>query len=130
VGIAQPLNQLTMKGIQRLWSPTEQQTFNHLKGCLITAPILAYPNTAQEYILDIDASDHNVCAVQSQVQDGREVVVAHYSKAISAAEENYCTTRKELLAVIEVVKHFRLYLYSRWFQLQTNHAFRAGCTVA
>jgi len=31
--------------------------------------------------LDSDASNHNVGAVLSQVQDGREVVVAYYSKA-------------------------------------------------
>jgi len=52
------------------------------------APILAYPNQAKEYILDIDANDHNVGVVLSQVRDGREVVVAYYSKAMSAPKKN------------------------------------------
>ena len=72
--------------------------------------------------MDTDASNHNVGAVLSQVQDGREVVVAYYSKALSAPEKNYCTTRRELLAVVKAVKHFRPYLYGRTFRLRTDHA--------
>jgi len=55
------------------------------------------------------------------VQEGREVVVAYYSKSLSPAERNYCTTRKELLAVIKSVKHFRPYLYGMRFRLRTDH---------
>jgi len=62
------------------------------------APILAYLDPVKKYILDTDACDHNVETVLSQVQDGHEVVVAYYSKAMSAPENNYCITRKELLA--------------------------------
>jgi len=56
------------------------------------------------------------------VQEGREVVVACYSKLLSSTERNCCTTRKELLAVIKSVKHFRPYLYGRSFRLRTDHA--------
>jgi len=63
-----------------------------------------------------------VGAVLSQVQDGREVVVAYYSKALLAPEKNYCTTRRELLAVVKAVKHFRPYLYRHTFRLRTDHA--------
>jgi len=72
---------------------------------------LAYPHPNLEYILDMDASAQNVGAVLSQVQEGREVVVAYYSKSLSPTEQNYCTTHKELLAVTKSVKHFRPYLY-------------------
>jgi len=88
----------------------------------VEAPILARPNPIKDYILDTDASYYNVGAVLSQVQDGREVVVAYYSKAMSAPEKNYCTTRRELLAVVKAVKHFRPYLYGRSFRLRTVHA--------
>jgi len=120
--IVQPLNRLTANDVPWQWYPVKQQAFDRLKGCLLKAPILAYPDLTQEYILFTDASDHNVSAVQSQVQEGREVVVAYYSKSLSAAEKNYCTTRKELLAVIKAVKHFRPYLYGRMFWLRTDHA--------
>jgi len=55
-----------------------------------------------------------VGAVLTQVQDGREVVVAYYSKAMLVPEKNYCTIRKELLAVVKAVKHFRPYLYGEF----------------
>jgi len=86
------------------------------------APILAYPDPTREYILDTDASNHSVGAVLSQVQGGSEVVVVYYSKTLAAAEKNYCTTRKELLAVVKAIKHFRPYLYGRTFRLRTDHA--------
>jgi len=104
------------------WTPVKQRTFDCLKGRLLEAPILAYPDPALEYILDTDASDQNVGAVLSQVQEGREVVVAYYSKSLSPTERNYCTIRKELLAVIKSLKHFRPYLYGRRFRLLKDHA--------
>jgi len=121
-GIAQLLNRLTAEGVRWPWTQAEQKAFDHLKDRLVEAPILAYPDLAKEYILDTAASNHNVGAVLSQVQDSREVVVAYYSKALSAPEKNYCTTRKELLAVVKAVKHFRPYLYGRSFRLRTDHA--------
>jgi len=51
-----------------------------------------------------------------------KVVVAYYSKSLSPTEQHYCTTRKELLAVIESVKHFQPHLYARPFRLRTDHA--------
>jgi len=120
--VAQPLNRLTAKGVRWQWTQEEQQAFDHLKQRLMEAPILAYPDLAKEYILDTDASDHSVGAVLSQVQGGSKVVVAYYSKTLAAAEKNYCTTRKELLAVVKAVKHFWPYLYGRTFRLRTDHA--------
>jgi len=120
--IAQPLNRLTAKGVTWQWTPVEQQAFDRLKGCLLTTPILAYPDPTLEYIFDTDASDQNVGAVLPQVQEGQEVVVAYYSKSLSPTARNYCTIRKELLAVIKSVKHFRPYLYGRKFRLRTDHA--------
>jgi len=67
----------------------------------VEAPILAYPDPAKEYIPDTDASDRNVGAVLSQVQNGHEVVVVYFSKAMSTPEKNCCMTRKELLPVVK-----------------------------
>jgi len=110
-------------GVTWQWPSVKQQAFDGLKDCLLAAPVLACPDPALEYILDADASDQNIGAVLSQVQEGREVVaVAYYSKSLSATERNYCSTQKELLAVIKLAKHFRPYLYGRKFRLCTDHA--------
>ena len=60
-----------------------------------------------------------VGAVLSQKYGEKERVVAYYSKNL--AERNYCTARRELLAVVKAVKHFRPYLYGQKFQMRTDH---------
>jgi len=36
--------------------------------------------------------------------------IAFYSKIMSVTQRNYCPTRRELLAVISAMQHFRHYL--------------------
>jgi len=69
-GVAQSLNRLTTNGVTWQWTSVQQRVFGCLKGRLLEAPILAYPDPALEYILDTDTSDQNVGAVLSQVQEG------------------------------------------------------------
>ena len=54
--------------------------------------------------------------------EGEECVVAYYSKTFSPPQRNYCVTRRELLAVVMAVNHFRPYLYGQEFRLRTDHA--------
>jgi len=70
--------------------------------------------------LDTDASNHGIGAVLSQVQEGKEKVIAYYSKVFSKTERNYCVILKELLAVIDLTKFFH-YLYRRKFVIRTDH---------
>ena len=96
--------------------------FTELKRGLMEAPILGYPDPTKSYVLDTDASAVGVGAVPSQVQQGHERVIAYYSKTLADAERNYCVTRREPLAIVKAVKHFRPYLYGRSFKLRTDHA--------
>ena len=59
----------------------------------------------------------------SQIQDGEKRVIGYYSKTLTPPERTYCVTRRELLAVVKGVKHFRPYLYGQEFNLRTDHAF-------
>lgn len=92
-----------------------------MKDCLTNAPILGYPELTQEFILDTDASAFCIGAVLSQVKDNKEQVVAYFSKSLSKPERNYCVTRRELLAVVEGIKHFHHYLYGQHFSVRTDH---------
>lgn len=72
--------------------------------------------------MDTDASAVGIGAMLSQVQsNGQEQVVACNSLLLSKAEQRYCTTRWELLAMVLFVKHFRMYLLGRQFLLCTDH---------
>ena len=119
--IAYPLNRLTDKKSEFRWTEQCQEAFDQLKGLLTRAPILAHPNDDGQFLLDTDASGVGIGGVLSQVQDGKERVVAYSSKSLNTAERNYCVTRKELWAVVYHVKHFRCYLYGRHFTIRTDH---------
>ncbi|KAJ8333546.1 hypothetical protein SKAU_G00415540 [Synaphobranchus kaupii] len=58
----------------------------------------------------------------AHVQGGEERVLAYGSRRLSATEQNYCTTRRELLAAVEFTSHFRQYLLGRSFTIRTDHS--------
>ena len=120
--IAAPLNALTKKNHGFCWSEEAEISFKTLKQVLSTPPILAMPCDSGDFILDTDASDRAIGAVLSQRQDGVERVVAYASRALDRREQNYCVTRKELLAIVHFMKYFRQYLLGREFKVRTDHA--------
>ena len=120
--IARPLHELTRKGVAFEWTHRQQEAFEHLKHCLISAPVLATPKDHGMYVLDSDASNEALGLVLQQEQDGVLKVIAYASRALLAAERSYCTTRKEMLAVIYGLKHFRQFLLGRHFVCRTDHA--------
>ena len=120
--IAKPLHRLTEKTATFSWSEHCQHAFDELRRLLTSALILAFPDTAKHFTLDTDASGSGIGAVLSQTQeDGKERVVAYASRMLSKPECRYCTTRRELLAVVAFTKHFRPYLLGRKFTVQTDH---------
>ena len=88
---------------------------------MVTAPVLACPRAEDLFILDTDASDFAIGAVLSQFQDGKERPVSFASKVVNSAQRAYCTTWKELLAVVVFTRHFRHYLLGRVFVIRTDH---------
>ena len=120
--MAQPLTNLTKKNVQFTWSEECETAFKRLKESLISAPILTYPSSEGIFVLDTDASAHMVGAVLSQKQDGEERVIAYGSRTLNSAQKQYCTTKRELLAVVTFVQHFKNYLIGRRFLLRTDHA--------
>jgi len=121
--IAGPLLELTKKGMTFQWSASCERAFEALKAALIEAPVLAYPDNEKPYILDTDASGYAMGGVLSQTQDdGAEKPVAYASYAFDKGQKNYCTTNRELLAVVKMVKCFKQYLQgSRQFLVRSDH---------
>ena len=119
--IAKPLTKLTEKNVEFEWGDEQQQAWEILKQKLVESPILAYPDPECEFILDTDASGYGIGAVLSQVQGGKERVVAYGSRTLTKAERSYCVTRRELLAVVFFIKYFQHYLYGKHFKVRTDH---------
>ena len=119
--IAKPLSTLTNKGVTFSWNEKCQQSFETLKNALTGSEIMAYPLSDGLFILDTDACDTVIGAVLSQVQDGRERVIAYASRTLNKAERNYCITDREFLAVKHSVEYFRHYLLGRHFLVRSDH---------
>ncbi len=120
---AKPLLQLTRKDVMFKWGPAHDEAFQSLKDALCSDPILAYPRDDLPWILDTDASNYAVGAVLSQRHpDGKERVVSYGSKVLNDSQRNYCTTKRELFAVIFfVTSKYSYYLTQRPFTLRTDH---------
>ena len=120
--IACPLIKLTQKGNKFDWTSDCQKAFKDLKRCVTQPPILGYPTINTPFILDTDASSQGLGAVLSQMQYGQERVIAYASKTLSKSQKRYCTTYRELLALVLFVKHFRHYLWGCRFVVRTDHS--------
>jgi transposase InsO family protein len=119
--IAEPLHALTEKKATFVWEDKHQQAFDALREAVINAPVRAYPNDRDQFILDTDASDTGIGGELIQVQKGVERTVAFGSFLLTPAQRNYCATRKELLAVVRLTREYRHYLLGRSFIMRTDH---------
>lgn len=118
---AEPLYRLTGKNDFH-WGHDEQSAFENLKMLLTTTPVLAYPNSSDVFILDTDASNTAIGAELSQLQDGKERVVSYGSYSLTPQQRRYCTTRKELLAIVRFTRQYRHYLLGKKFYIRTDHS--------
>ena len=92
-----------------------------LKTALTTPPILKYPCLNKEFILNTDASGTAIGAILTQKYDGIEHPVCYASRTLNSAERRYSTIERELLAVVWVVKKYRIYLTGVHFTIVTDH---------
>ena len=131
--IARLLHGLTNKSQKDFtWTDSCQEAFEQLQDALVTAPVLTYPHLKYRYTLDTDASNCTIGAVLSQDGGQGEQVIAYGSHVLTKSKHNgshvltkskcnYCTTRKELLAVVHFVQYFKHYLLGQRFLLRTDH---------
>ena len=72
------------------------------------------------FILRTDASGVGVGAVLSQGENGDQPI-AYFSKKLLPKEKAYSTLKKECLAIVLAVKHFKAYHLGQPFVIQTVH---------
>ena len=110
------------KGVKFEWTQSCADAFDKLKRALISAPILAYPDFKREFLLFVDASSTGIGFTLAQNQNEKEVVIAYNGRGLNIAEQNYSTTEREALALVEGIKKFQPYLFGRKFTVLTDHS--------
>ena len=119
--IAEPLPRLTRKGTKFGRTEEADDVFQKLKQCMLEVPTLAFPYPDRPCILDTDSSDVAYGSVLSQIVEGQERPIAFFSRVMTSSQQNYCATRRELLAVIASLQHFRHYLLNVPVILRSDH---------
>ena len=121
--LASPLTKLTKKKVKFQWGPEQETAFERLKDCLMQPPVLAFPlETGGQFVLDCDSSAVAIGSVISQIQNNNEKVIAYGSRTLNQAQQNYCTTKRELYSIVYFMQHFKHYLLGRRFVVRTDHA--------
>lgn len=82
-----------------IWTAECEEAFRTLKTLMTTAPILAYADYSQPFILQIDASGTGLGAVLSQLQKGKERIIAYASRGLSSCEKRYPAHKLEFLSL-------------------------------
>ena len=92
-----------------------------LRECVCNVPVFPYPSTEHTFLLDCDTSYTAIGCELLLPVDSREDIIAFGSFALTPTQHRYCTTSKELLAVLRFTREFRHYLLGRRFVVCTDH---------
>ena len=94
-----------------------------LKWACFSSPILAFANYTKDLLLKTDASKEGLGAVLSQKQADRHYhLVAYGSRALTAHEKNYHSTKLEFLVLkCAIMEHFKEYLLYQPFLVKTDN---------
>ena len=71
------------------WTLTHHSVLEEHIECLVSAPVMAYPDPHSPYVLHTDASENGLGAVLYQEQDDVLRVIAYGSRNLTPAEKNY-----------------------------------------
>ena len=99
--LAVPLNNLLKKDTPFEWTNDAQHSFNELKQCLTSAPVLMMLDQTKMFQIESDASKYASGAVLTQLDSNcNQNLVEFLSKTFNETEQNYEIYDRELLAII------------------------------
>ncbi|RDX70206.1 Retrovirus-related Pol polyprotein from transposon 17.6, partial [Mucuna pruriens] len=121
--LALPLSKLLQKDVEFNFDQPCIEAFQELKSRLTSAPILQAPNWDLPFELMCDASNSALGAVLGQrARVGQPVhVIAYASRTMDPAQQNYTTTKMELLAIVFILDKFRSYLLGSKIIMFSDH---------
>jgi hypothetical protein len=101
---------LLLKDAKFEWNAACSDAFTSLKTAFTMAPVLGHYNFAKSCVIEMDTSDFAISAFLSQHNsEGSLRPIAYYSRQLLPAEVNYDIGDKELLAIIEALRHWHHY---------------------
>jgi hypothetical protein len=114
--IAEPLTRLLRKGAFQ-WTERATRAFDVLQQALTTAPILQLPDFDQPFVVECDTSGAGVGAVLHQGSG----VIAYFSHQIVDRHTHLAAYERELIGLVQAVRHWHAYLWGREFIVKMDH---------
>ncbi|GFW30396.1 retrovirus-related Pol polyprotein from transposon 17.6 [Trichonephila clavipes] len=119
--IAKPLSDLTRKENLFVFGIQQKEAFEKLKKIMSEGPILHLYKYGRKTELHTDACKQGYGAILLQeAEDGKLHPVYYMSKKTNTAEEKYDSYELEVLAIINALKKFRVYLLGQHFKIVTD----------
>ena len=107
------------------WTTTHRSVLEKLIDCLTSAPVMAYPDFENPFVLHTDASKDGLGAVLYEYKNDVLCFIAYGSRALTPAKRNYnlhCGKLEFLAPKWVVCEQFRGYLYyAPSFQVYTDN---------
>ncbi len=116
-----PLRKLLSKGAVYIWEEEQQKAFENLRDALLQHPVLRFPDLQRPFTLTTDASAQAIGGILAQEFEDGEHMVACASKQLLKEQRSYSVTELQCLAVVGMLRKFRIYLLGRPFTLRTDH---------
>lgn len=116
-----PLYKLLRKEEPFVWSEACQKAFDTINTCLVNATTLHYPSFSHSFIVSTDASLVGLGMALSQKIDGIEYPIAFASRTLKPSEKKYSITELEMLAILESLHLWNVYLSHQNFVIKTDH---------
>jgi hypothetical protein len=99
------------------WTDDAERAFRALQHALTTAPVLQLPAFDRDFIVECDASGTGVGAVLPQGTGP----VAFFSRPIAPRHAKLAMYERELIGLVQAVRHWRPYLWGHPFVVRTDH---------
>ncbi|KAI1006984.1 hypothetical protein K3495_g1234 [Podosphaera aphanis] len=100
------------------------KSFDDITQPFASTPMLRQWNPNLQGILETDASGGGISGIFSQIDEGVKKPVAFWSRKLQPEEVKYGTPDQELLAVVDALLHFRVYLEGAQYEVKiySDHA--------
>ena len=99
-----------------------KSAFEEIKSKFVIAPIMTTPNWNKDFENMYDANDYAMGAVFRQRTEKIFRAIYYANKAFNEAQENYSTTKNEMLAMVFACEKFRPYILGSHIIRHTDHA--------
>ncbi|XP_066343999.1 uncharacterized mitochondrial protein AtMg00860-like [Miscanthus floridulus] len=100
-----------------VWDDNATTAFEALKRALTMGPVLQMPDFDTTFVVDCDASGTGFGAVLHQGAGP----LAYFSRPFAARHLKLAAYERELIGLVQAVRHWRPYLWGRPFLVRTDH---------